>query len=219
MNIETDISNNFYVIKNDKTLNRATSKISNIFDYQKDQLDKAFKYCSNFRHAIDIGANYGIMSYNISKKFKKVSAFEIVPEICYCLKLNVEKFNLTNVDIYDVGLGDTEKEVALNFNAEKTFSTHINLEFNNNISSKIKSLDSFNFDDVDFIKIDAEGFEPLIVKGGLKTILKNKPVILYERKGHEERYGFNKNSVLEFLKPYGYKDLEFINNKNGLIGI
>jgi len=67
------------------------SKITNILDYQKDQLDTALSYCKHFRHSIDIGANYGLMSANMSKVFTKVSAFEIVPEINNCFKKNVKK--------------------------------------------------------------------------------------------------------------------------------
>lgn len=214
----TSIYKEWHILSEDNTLKRALekSKIHNILDYQKDQLDIALSFCKTFRHAIDVGANYGIMSANMAKKFSKVSAFEIVPEINDCFKKNMSKFGINNVDIYDCGLGEKETTVALNFNPQKTFSTHINSEDSGDI--KVKSLDSFNFSNVDFIKIDAEGFEPFIIKGGLETIKKYKPVILYERKGHEERYGYNKNSVLDILNSYGYANLAYIGGKNGIIG-
>jgi len=219
--MQTDIIQGLYVLKGDTTLKRAfeKSKITNILDYQKDQLDTALSYCKNFRHSIDIGANYGLMSANMSKVFTKVSAFEIVPEINDCFKKNVKKFNLKNVEIYDYGLGEKKEKVSLNFNPESTFSTHVSTSTENTKKVNISTLDLFNFTDVDFIKIDAEGFEPFIINGGLKTILKYNPVILYERKGHEKRYGFKKNSVLDILSPYGYKELDYVGSKNALIGV
>lgn len=216
--IETEILFNWHVLKGDKTLSRAIrSDDKDILEYQKDQIDTAFNFCKNFRHAVDVGANYGLMTYHMSKKFKKVSSFEIVPDINHCLKLNVEKFSLKNVDVYDCGLGEAEKFVSLNFNPKSTFSTHVSNNLEGDI--KVKALDSFAFTEVDFIKIDAEGFESFIVNGGLRTIKKYLPVILYERKGHDLRYGFEKNAVLNILKIYGYKELQHIGSKNALIGV
>ena len=82
-------------------------------------------------------------------------------------------------------------------------------------------MDSFNLQNVDFIKIDAEGFEPLIAKGSLKTIEKYKPIILYERKNHPQRYGFERDSLLEILTPLGYKMLKKLGRgeKNAVIGV
>lgn len=221
-NPETDMLQEWCVLKNDNTLKRAIekSKLSNIKDYQKDQLDTAISHCKKFRTAIDIGANYGVMSFNISKIFSKVYAFEIVPDINFCLKENIKNLNMKNVVSYDCGLGDQETKVSLNFNSTSTFSTHVNDSENNNTDKvDIKKLDSFGFSDVDFIKIDTEGYEPFVIMGGLETIIKYKPVILYERKGHEKRYGMEKNSVLDILSKYGYKELENIGSKNALIGV
>lgn len=218
--METDLIQNWHVLKGDTTLQRAIdkSKISNILDYQKDQLDTAISFCKRFRHAIDIGANYGLMSYNMSKKFEIVSAFEIVPQIIKCLKINVSEHNLKNVTVYNCGLGNKKDKVALNFDPTSTFSTHVNLEAQNKNAS-VETLDSFEFKNVDFIKIDAEGFESFIIQGGIKTIIRDKPVILYERKSHGLRYGFDHNSVLDFLKDYGYKELAHVGSKNRLIGV
>lgn len=217
--IETDIFQEWHVLKGDKTLARAVSKSvsDNILDYQQDQLDCALKYC-NKKHAVDIGANYGLMSYNMSKHFNKVSSFEIVPEINECLKLNVEKFALKNVTIYDCGLGNKEELVSINFDINSTFSTHVDPSSKKG-NIQVKTLDSFNFVDVDFIKIDAEGYETFIVQGGINTITKYKPVILYERKNHSSRYDQDINAVLNLLSDYGYKELEYIGSKNALIGV
>lgn len=220
--MDTDIIQGLHVLKGDGTLLRAInkSKVENILDYQKDQLEIAFKYCGieRTRHAIDVGANYGLMTYNMSKHFDTVSSFEIVPEINKCFKLNVNKFNLKNVDVYDCGLGNKEENVSLNFDPNKTFSTHVDPTSDKG-NIKVKTLDSFNFKNVDFIKIDAEGYETFIIQGAIETIKKYKPIILYERKGHSARYNQEKNSVLEILKQYGYKELENIGSKNALVGV
>jgi len=217
--MSNNIKHGWHVLEGDNTLERAMKKerITEVSEYQKQQLDISYKFCKQFRHAIDVGANYGIMSYNMARKFQKVSAFEIVPEVLECFKLNAAKFNLSNVDIYNCGLGNKEETVSLHFNPGKTFSTHVDTSKPGNV--KVNKLDYYNFTDVDFIKIDAEGFESFIIEGGMETIQKYKPVILYERKGHSQRYNKPNSIVLDILAPLGYKELAPIDRKNALIGV
>jgi len=190
----------------------------NVNNYQKDQLDESLRYVKNFRTAIDIGAHIGIMSYNMSPKFKTIHAFEIQPNVYSCLTENLKTKNINNVTTYNVGLGETSKLVDLNFTERKTFSTHITPNSKDG-THQIRSLDSYNFEDIDFIKIDAEGYEPLIALGALETIKKTKPTILFERKQHPERYGYKRDSIVEILQPYGYRIIKEFGRKNALLGV
>ena len=229
MDIDNQLFQEWHVLslaggKPDKTLKRALKhtakkekKIdSTILDYQKSQLLSATNICKNFRNCIDIGAHYGLMSYHMSKSFNKVYSFEIHNDIRKCLEMNMKKFNCNNVEIYPYGAGNTNKKVGLNF-SPNTFGTHVDEDAEP--VAEVRAIDSFNFTDIDFIKIDAEGYEPLIIDGAMKTIKKYKPIILYERKGHEKRYGHDRHSVLKKLSKLGYRDLADAGNKNGIIGI
>ena len=44
----------------------------------------------------------------------------------------------------------------------------------------LKTLDSFDFEKIDFIKLDVEGHELNVLMGGVNTILKYKPIIMFE---------------------------------------
>jgi len=190
----------------------------NVDNYQKDQLDESLTYVTNFRNAVDIGAHIGIMSYNLSKRFEHVYAFEIQPYVYECLTENLKNKNVTNVTTYNIGLGETSKRVDLNFTERKTFSTHVTPNSKNG-AHQVQPLDQFNFENVDFIKIDAEGYEPLIALGALETIKRTKPPILFERKEHPERYGYKRDSIVDILKPYGYKIVKEFGRKNALLGV
>ena len=48
------------------------------------------------------------------------------------------------------------------------------------ITVPIHRLDDYNFIDVSFIKIDVEGYESEVIRGGRETILREKPVLLVE---------------------------------------
>lgn len=214
-----DLFQEWTVLEGDRTLNRAIKAqgTDSVLQYQKEQLDTALSFCTNFRHGIDIGANYGLMSYSMSQHFDQVSSFEIVPELNECLRKNMQKFDIRNVNIYGCGLGDKEQEVALDFNPKSTFRTHVDKDAKGSI--KVKTLDSYNFGNVDFIKMDVEGYEPLVIKGAIETIKKFKPVILYEEKGHAERFGYRKKIVRELLRDLKYRKLASVGSKNTLLGV
>jgi|SRR5210317_540354 FkbM family methyltransferase len=198
---------NWTVLNNDVSIHTVYKRHRDLSLYSKDDISSALKFVKNFRTAIDIGAHVGIVSYSLSKEFQEVHSFEINDAVYECLKINRDNLFPSNVTIYNNGIGDKESNVDLNI-SDKLFSTHV--KPNSTGKYKIIPLDQYNFENVDFIKIDAEGFESLIAQGALETIKNNKPVILFERKQHAERYGFSRDSIVEILKPYGY---EMLNHK------
>ena len=197
------------VVPGDKAIRAAFAKADIIDDqppsvtnYQKNKLDIALGFVKNFTTAIDGGANYGLMSYNLNSKFSKIYAFEVDIPVRECLKKNVEKFQLDNVVVCECGLSDKEELVALNY-LKNTFGTHINKEVSG--TNICKTLDSFELPEVGFIKLDCEGYEPYILKGAEQTIKKYKPVILMEEKNYSKRYyGEEGNLAVELLLGWGY---------------
>ena len=200
MNIE-----DWTVVSGDRVLKLILTKsnqLATVIDYQKDKLDTALEFVKNFTIAIDAGASYGIMSYNLNSKFSKIYAFEVDAPVRECLKKNVEKFQLDNVVVCDCGLSDKEELVALNY-LKNTFGTYINKEVSG--TNICKTLDSFELLEVGFIKLDCEGYEPYILKGAEQTIKKYKPVILMEEKNYSKRYyGEEGNLAVELLLGWGY---------------
>ena len=201
--------NDWEIVPGDRALRSALAKADIIHDqlpsvtnYQKNKLDIALGFVKNFTTAIDGGANYGIMSYNLNSKFSKIYAFEVDIPVRECLKKNVEKFQLDNVVVCDCGLSDKEELVALNY-LKNTFGTYINKEVSG--TNICKTLDSFELTEVGFIKLDCEGYEPYILRGAEKTIKKYKPVILMEEKNFSKRYyGEEGNLAVELLLGWGY---------------
>ena len=201
--------NDWEIVPGDRALRSALAKADIIHDqlpsvtnYQKNKLDIALGFVKNFTTAIDGGANYGIMSYNLNSKFSKIYAFEVDIPVRECLKKNVEKFQLDNVVVCDCGLSDKEELVALNY-LKNTFGTYINKEVSG--TNICKTLDSFELTEVGFIKLDCEGYEPYILRGAEKTIKKYKPVILMEEKNYSKRYyGEEGNLAVDILLEWGY---------------
>ena len=202
----------WFILPNDKALKQAVDRTikhtkktdAKAVDYQNYLLETAFKFIDKYDLAIDAGANYGIFSYHLNNKFQKVHAFEVETDVRECLKKNVEKFDLKNVIVHDCGLGEKEKFVSVNY-IKNSFGTYItpNQQDGNFL---IRTIDSFELQNCDFIKIDCEGYEPFILEGAENTIKNFKPVVLMEDKNLGSKYyGLENRLNVRILENWGYE--------------
>ena len=85
--------------------------------------------------------------------------------------------------------------------------------------AEMVTLDSLQLENVSLIKMDVERYELFVFQGAKETILRNKPVIIfeleagktYEESSLEERKRFDR--VIDFVKGLGYTvDLIFGND-------
>jgi FkbM family methyltransferase len=138
---------------------------------------------------VDIGAQVGL--YSLYAKFLPRStfyAFEPFPCTYNLLEDNLKLNNIPNVQTIRKAVSDTNGVVTLNtcksHNGLHTLGENVN-RFSDieKIQVETVTLDEYFYNnniDVDFIKIDTEGHEYFILRGGLKTIQKNKPIIQIE---------------------------------------
>ena len=65
---------------------------------------------------------------------------------------------------------------------------------------EVKTLDSYNFEDVDIIKIDTEGYEFPVVMGAEQTIVSQRPIVQLEMvDGQPERFGFSCQQIYDWF--------------------
>lgn len=83
------------------------------------------------------------------------------------------------------------------------------------------TIDSWGFKNIDFIKIDVEGAESLVIMGGIETIKKFKPVVCYESNAKTitpdmaEMFGCeNIKTPRQLLEEIGYSIFINISNDN-----
>lgn len=156
------------------------------------------------RVAIDVGGHCGTWSWNLAHWFEKVEAFEPVPEHRECFNVNVNGPHAVKVELHPYALGDQEGMISI--------VTEDGSSGNSFIKGKgtipMKTLDSFGFENVDFIKIDVEGAEEFVLRGGAMTIGRWHPVIIVEQKRlmASERFGLKPLGAVKFLiDEFGYK--------------
>jgi len=165
-------------------------------EYQDDVRDEAYKYVQQFNTAIDVGANVGLWTVPLSKKFNKVISFEPMTQVYECLLENTK--GIDNVVLNNFALGSEQKNVDMTYDPNNTGNSFIN---GNEGNIKVKTLDKSFMPPFDLIKIDCERHELEVLKGAVNTLLKYKPIIIVEQQPiTEECAGI-------FLKELGAKEL------------
>lgn len=167
--------------------------------YQLSEYMLAMKMVKNKRVAIDVGANLGIMSYRMVKDFEYVHAFE--PLFYEYVSKNVP---YDNIKVHPYAVGDEEKIETMRVGIYRSGGSNIvkTKEENQTYQDvKVVRIDSFNIENVDFMKIDVEDYELYALLGSIKTIEKYKPTILIELQETNPNY----KKILDLFESMNYK--------------
>lgn len=141
----------------------------------------------------DIGANIGTYSTWLARAFPygKIYCFEPQRLIFQMLCGNLAINNIENCYAYNIALGKNSTIFNLNepnYNETNSFGQfslkYDNQTYHKTTPTQMMTLDEFvmqySIDKIDFIKIDAEGMDIDVLKGGQQTINKFKPSLLVE---------------------------------------
>ena len=171
-------------------------------------LKKALSYCNDRRLALDIGAHVGSWANELAKTFDSVEAFEASDENHACLVKNI---SADNIHINNIAIGEKERKVSMHEDdAFNSGTHHVNLKEGH---IDMKPIDSFNYENVDFLKMDIEGYEYFGLLGAEETLKRCSPVVLIEQNGLEESYGLEKFKAGSYLESLGF-ELKEVANKD-----
>lgn len=150
--------------------------------WQDDALQEGLKHCKNFRTAIDGGAHIGTWSLALAEKFARVHSFEIAIDTFEALCTNVK--NRENIFLYPAAIGAAEGLGSVTCAKKNMKRKHTGARFvSDGNEFSIVKIDNWNFQDLDFIKLDLEGYESQALIGAMETLKRCKPVIVFEDKG------------------------------------
>lgn len=173
--------------------------------------------------ALDCGANIGVHSVEWGKLMDGwgfVYSFEAQTPIYYALCGSLILNSCFNVDAKNIALGKNGGFIGvpkIDYTKNSSFgSIEIKkrdntewvgqeINYNDTYQIPLNTVDSFNYERVDFMKVDVEGMEEDVFNGSLNTIEKLKPIIFFE---HSKS---NKDSLELILSKNNY-DIQYEGN-------
>ena len=176
-------------------------------------INEAVKYCKQFRNAIDAGTWIGDSTVQMAPMFDRVIGFEPHPLVFVCCERNLKDRDITNVEMYNYALSNVN-EMKDFYNGKSTFSGWVSDKVEEpkdivvHAKQKLQTivLDSYHFEDIDFIKLDCDSHEGYILAGAEQFFKTNSPVVLIENKLRilKDRQPESMPNAIELLESYGY---------------
>jgi FkbM family methyltransferase len=171
---------------------------------------------------VDVGANIGIFTAMLASTGAEVRAFEPGTQSREDLRRTLAVNPDAVVTVVPAALSDKPGTFALTLDLES--SNHLIEGDPHGITESVEDVDVIRLDDylqeqpvgrLDFIKIDAEGFDLNVLRGGQCTLQKYKPALMVETWGSSGvrnwlesngyrmyRYAFEVRQLVEYPKPF-----------------
>lgn len=189
-NYHNNVSTKFYTYFPGKCCICDTLRRNNIWE---PLLHEVFeKYITKDSIVIEGGCHIGAHTLKLSYLCKHLYGFEPMPKSNKLLNDNITLNNINNVTIFDKGLSNKIENSKYQWICENNpgGSGLINNPLgdlpnernfiNETIEVSLVTIDSLNLEQLDFIKLDIEGYEKYTIEGGINTITKCKPIITLE---------------------------------------
>lgn len=177
--------------------------------YEKGTIQLLENYLKEGSTFLDIGANIGLMSVIASNYVGTqgiVYAVEANPHTVPILQANVDLNACKNVEVIPVALSDTSGTAVLfeNWKVNRGGASLISQSSEEQgVEVKMERLDDL-FDEntpVQLVKIDVEGFEPQVLRGGMNWFRKQQPVFIIEvSEKREKEVGPSPAEVMELVQ-------------------
>jgi FkbM family methyltransferase len=166
--------------------------------------------------SLDIGANIGDYTWHLKALSSEVWAFEPNPALIAWLR---RCFAGRNVVLRETALGERDTKAPLSIprdaaGREIAGQASIENDFgrsSRSISVQVERLDSLELPKVGFMKIDVEGHELAVLRGGIGLLRRDRPTILVEI---EERHRPEAlRSTWEWLQQLGYEGFFYLRDE------
>lgn len=158
------------------------------------------EHCNGFNTVVQAGGGCGMYPRLLAQMFAKVYTFEPDAYNFHCLVNNCKEKNIFK---FNAALSDKHRTVTLaapevTNRGTGTINTGSH-EFVNSGSIPALTIDDFEYEKLDFIYLDIEGYEKYALKGATNSIGKHKPLVACESVH---------NGGMEILETWGYIAIE-----------
>jgi FkbM family methyltransferase len=184
-----------------------------------------FKENNNEKIILDIGSHIGSHSILYAKYIDncQVYCFEPQQAIFQLLQKNINDNLLTNCKLFHNTVGHKITETTMSSMLYDGYDCLIEYNTNkiinyggiglgqNGENTKMITIDSLNLERCDYIKIDVEGAEILVLMGATETIEKYKPIIMFENTDKKVSNEMKNSLSIDFVPM---DTIEFLTNLN-----
>jgi FkbM family methyltransferase len=187
---------------------------------------------------IDVGANYGLYAYHLSRAVGargKVYAFEPIPVTCDGLRIITRALRLRNVEVHEKGCQD--KPGTLSFvvpvqengamisgtvhlagrvNDRPGRERHARFDKTREVTCEVVVLDDYlpRLDNLSFVKCDTEGADYRVLRGARQLIRRNLPVVVAEiNPWFLEGFGIKIEEFIGFFSEMGYGLYRYVDGR------
>lgn len=175
--------------------------------FEKSLISWCRQFCNKNSVMLDIGAHTGTYSIALASHANTVHSFEPQKMTYYALCGSIALSNAKNVTAHNIALGSSNQVGVQTLNIRSNDGGGSSLQpFTDPVLGKeeveVRTLDSYNFKNIGFIKMDVEDNELNVLKGAIQTVKKNNyPTILFES-------NYENNELFRFiLDELGYGNI------------
>lgn len=169
------------------------------------KLQKVLELVKNRSICVQAGGNCGVFAKYLSVEFKYVYTFEPDPTNYLALISNCPQ---TNVFKFPTALGSEHNCIDLERDEANCGAYQVS---GNGLIPTLR-IDDLNLPACDLMFLDIEGMEYQALMGGEKTIDQFHPVIVTEEKSLGSRYGADEDTIRNYLRRFGYKQVDRLEN-------
>ena len=151
--------------------------------WEPQSIDYLSKYVRKGDIAVDVGACFGLYTVIFSKIVGNdglVYAFEPDPYMFRLLQENIKRLHLTNVISFNIALSNTNSISNFYVTNGGMSSLEPMAGLRSIVQVIVKTLDSFDLPRIDWMKIDTEGTEHLVLEGAKQLLERCGPRMLIE---------------------------------------
>jgi len=188
-------------------------EILNFGDFESSETKLLLSFAQQDSVIVDVGANIGWYSILLGRTASsgRVIAFEPIPSTLSFLRKNLALNGIENVEIREFGLSDEEKELVFFFHPHLSGATSAQNLLDNKdaveIRARVRCMDDElqNEPRIDLLKCDVEGAEIFVLRGGMKTLERTKPVLFIEMlRKWSAKFGYKPDDIIQLLAGIGY---------------